>query len=256
MNKIIIAAFLLLTVTISGCRKDNSKATNHTAPSPVSIIMGSLMSDTTIEDFNILTSTTHPVSLYENYSLSRSSTIIQAFSRATKNEGDFGVNNTPIPYKGSTYFLQTDSNIASANFTGVSNYYAFITKDSFPSFQNNVYSPATTDLAFSGLVNNKISSTNGFTLTWTPDSRIPKDEGVVVLYAINPDSPGVYVSSAILVKDTDGSLAISAGELSKFSGYFALDVFYGRGYSTLQAVSGKKINYTFINFSWASLLFN
>jgi len=166
MNKTITTAILLLIITISGCRKKDSKPESPTAPSPVSIIMASLIPDTiTTWDFNMLTSTSHPVSLYENYSLTRSTTIIQAYSSATKNEGDLSVNNTPIPYTGLTYFLQTDSNIASADFTGVYNYYTFTTKGSFPSFQNHLYSPATTDLAFSGLVNNKISSTNGFTLT-------------------------------------------------------------------------------------------
>ena len=178
-----LSATILVSVFTAGCNKIDSNKTESQNPST---FLNAMFFDDVERDFTIITSSVHPVGLYESNPLTESSTSNQAFNKNGTKDGDLSVNDINIPFTEATYYLGTDTNITSSLFTGGNNVYVYNGSPSIPAISETAYSPATTNLSYSGLIDKKLPKTSPLEISWTADNNLPEGgKAVVILYGKN-----------------------------------------------------------------------
>jgi hypothetical protein len=258
-KSIFAASLLMSSIAFLSCNKNtgDTKSTTTPAPSPFAIMSSALFTGEDPSDFTVLVSSSHGVSLFEENPLTRTSTVIQAFQKDFVNAGSLVVNDQNIPFLDKTYTLQTDNpdlNLSSSLFTGVTNNYNFVASGSIPSFQKSYYSPAVTNMTFSGLSDNKLDRNGTLTVNWTADRNFTNGKGILMVFGVDANN---NVSELVTkeVNDSEQSATITTSDLSKFNAFQSVNVMYAKGYNNVETISGKTIEFQFINSSWSDIYF-
>jgi hypothetical protein len=254
MKKVTLSlSFLVGVIGFMSCNK-NKPVTTTTTDNPLKVIQ-SYFANEKQDDFTVFVSSVHPVSVYENYPISRSVTSVEAFGKNGARAGVLNLNNISIPFDGSSYYLQTDTvKVTTPMLTGldVQSHFASSTSD-VPSFTGTKYSPAVTDLQFAGIVDHKLPRNNDFSISWTPDRKLASGKGLVVLMGTAED--GTTKTLTREVEDNIGKETFTSSDLAAFNTFESFSVFYGRGYYNIESYSGKTVCFQFINYSWSRIVF-
>lgn len=258
--------FLFLSVAIAttlGCKKEKNAAdiSQNTKDTPGSLMLKYLSNSLVDADYTVMVSSARGFSLYEEPTHINESTMsaIEGYSKQKENVGELSVNDKKIPFKNETYFYQidTDETLSTTDFTGTKNHYVFNTTASatVPSFDIEKYSPTVTSLSFEGLVEKKINASKGFTINWVPDADIPGEyaNGLVILATEMEDADPLV--TYFEVNDHAGNYTINSDDLSQFVNHGYVYIYYARGYSSIENISGKNIDFRFLTYGWAKIYF-
>jgi hypothetical protein len=262
MRKYNLSVILSLSIIATGfvsCKKDpkvNGDASKGN--NPISVIKSYFVDVDKQSDFTIFVSTVHPVSLFEQYPISRSATTVEAFGlKGNQNLGELSVNNIPVPVDNFCYYLPVDTPMQhSSQLTGQAAQFNFISNSSnvIPSFNISKYSVKVTNLSYNGLVNSKLARNVPLTISWLPDDGVQNLKGLVVIMGTSETEDATMVTKEVL--DNQGTSIITASDLAKFQAYKSIKVYYSRGYFSDEVVNGKTLLFQFINYSWSRINFS
>lgn len=164
------------------------------------------------------------------------------------------MNGINVPFDNKNYFLPTDTSLLATSFIGQSNTYEFSsTAGNISSFTTSKYCLDQTDLTFTGLSSNKIGSSSDITMYWDSEPNLPSHgKSGILLYADDP-STGNVISEIFEVDDSIEEYTLSSTVLSQFPD--RVTIFYVRAYNDIETLNGSEVNFKFIGYSWATLLF-
>lgn len=255
MKKAVTILSILFIISLtSSCRKKkiNNDFSNSNPLSNLITLWGNEPSD-----LFITVSSSYGVSLYDSngFSNDKASTIVEAASTKEVNVGNLSINNIEIPFQTLSYAKGTDSIFMPSKILAQTNSYKLI-GENFPSFELSQYSPNVTNLNFTGIIDKKLPRNSELTVAWTPDLELPEtSKALLILYSEN-ETTGASKTIQKEISDYSGSTIISNGDLSQFSNFSYIKVFYARGYNQIHNVSGKAIDLRFVNFSYSRIYFS
>jgi len=262
MRKLITTLSLLAAFGITGCKKDNHVNDQSLKPKTAAAVMRQFLIGNETSDFTVLVSSARGISLYEQSGINTATNSgIEAYAVNEHNVGVLSVNEKNIPFQGKTYFYQidADSDALTTTYTGKMNQYQFSSTntEAVPSFSIEKYSPAVSALNYEGILDKTINPQSDFIIIWGPDTQMPAEDnkGLIILAAEQENGLDPLISY-FWVDDITGSFTVTSQMLQQFVGAGYVMVYYARGYSSLEEIDGKTIDFQFLTYSWSKIHFD